>query len=108
MWGTLSSIAPLCHKTCIQNVPSFFSCGKKLGYILYAYVLIATTQMEKEPFTPFEVFNVWGSTQEKFSFMGSAMFPTHKSFHQTFHTILFNSSLPSTIQYYILITFQFI
>lgn len=45
----------------------FLSCGvlgKKRGYILYAYVLIARTQMEKEPFTAFEVFNVWGSTQE--------------------------------------------
>jgi len=46
----------------------YFSCGgvlgKKRGYILYAYVLIARTQMEKEPFAAFEVFNVWGSTHE--------------------------------------------
>lgn len=115
-----SSLSENMYSKCSIFTLFNFSCGvlgKKWGYILYAYVLIARTQMEKEPFTSFETFNVWGSTQENSNrwvvvcFQGISIFSYYEKSHtrNDFITLWkeYYSNHPLDVPYNI-ISFQFI
>lgn len=93
-----SSLSENMYSKCSIFYFVYFSCGgvlgKKRGYILYAYVLIARTQMEKR--TLLLLFNslICGVPPNKilihgFCYVSKAYNP--KSFHHTFKRMLFNS-----------------